>query len=62
MHKPGLGPCSQAYHTPWAKPPFNIDATARKRRPGRRVRPVSEGALGPRRRLSEAVAQAVLRD
>lgn len=30
VHKPGLGPCSQAYHTPWAKPPFNIDATQRK--------------------------------
>lgn len=34
VHKPGLGPCSQAYHTPWAKPPFNIDAAQRKPRPG----------------------------
>jgi hypothetical protein len=23
-----------AFHTPWAKPPFNIDPTQRKQRPG----------------------------
>jgi hypothetical protein len=34
VHRPSLGPCNQAYHTPWAKPPFNIDATQRKQRPG----------------------------
>ncbi len=34
VHKPNLMPCSQAYHTPWSKPPFNIDARQRKQRPG----------------------------
>ena len=34
VHQPGLGPCNQAYHTPWTKPPFNIDAARRKQRPG----------------------------
>jgi hypothetical protein len=32
VHKPDLSPCNQAYHTPWTKPPFNIDATRRKQR------------------------------
>jgi uncharacterized protein (DUF2235 family) len=34
VHKPDLASCNQAYHTPWAKPPFNIDANQRKQRPG----------------------------
>jgi hypothetical protein len=32
VHKPDLAPCKQGYHTPWAKPPFNIDARLRKQR------------------------------
>jgi uncharacterized protein (DUF2235 family) len=34
VHKPDLAPCNQAYHTPWSKPPFNIDARQRKQRAG----------------------------
>lgn len=34
VHKPDLSPCNQAFHTPWSKPPFNIDARLRKQRPG----------------------------
>ncbi|MEJ0038596.1 MAG: DUF2235 domain-containing protein [Gammaproteobacteria bacterium] len=32
VHKPNLAPCNQAFHTPWSKPPFDIDATQRKQR------------------------------
>ena len=34
VHKPDLAPCNQAYHTPWTKPPFNIDPRPRPQRPG----------------------------
>ena len=34
VHKPDLSPCNEAYHTPWSKAPFNLDARQRPQRAG----------------------------